>query len=60
MYLGNQVLKWDVSDGKTTWAMSSNLYVKRAVAEVEQELAKVGDHLVMRCATPMTAGYCPK
>jgi hypothetical protein len=48
-YLGNQVVKWDMHDllnlGKQCWAMSSNLYVKRAVSKVEKELGEVHQQL---------------
>jgi hypothetical protein len=60
LYLGNQVKKWDLENGDTCWAMSSDLYVKRAVAEVEKELEKVGDRLSTRASTPMSAGYRPE
>ena len=44
-YLGNQVGKWDMHDplnpGRQCWAMSSDLYMKHAVDEVEKELGEV-------------------
>ena len=46
-YLGNQVGRWDMHDplnpGRQCWAMSSDLYVKCAVGEVEnKELGEQG------------------
>ena len=62
LYLGNQVTKWNMDDGRTCWAMSSDLYVKRAVAEVEKELGEVNQQLRLptRASTPMSAGYRPE
>ena len=44
-YLGNQVGRWEMHDllnlGRQCWAMSSDLYVKCAVGEVENELGEV-------------------
>jgi hypothetical protein len=62
LYLGNQVKKWDLDGERTCWAMSSDLYVKRAVSEVEKELGNVGEclHLPTRTTTPMSAGYRPE
>lgn len=64
MYLGNEVKKWYIDDSldpeKPRWAMSSDLYVKRAVAEVELELGHVGQRLSTKVSTPMSAGYRPE
>jgi len=64
MYLGNEVRKWQIDDDetpeKTRWAMSSDLYVKRAISEVEKELSYVGDMLTTRAVTPMSSGYRPE
>jgi hypothetical protein len=62
-YLGNQVGKWDMYDplnlGKQCWVMLSDLYVKRAVTEVEKELGEVHQQLQLpsKVSTPMLAGY---
>jgi hypothetical protein len=63
-YLGADILKWKI-DGcddptKLRWAMSSDTYVKRAVAEVERELSQVDDRLSTNFSTPITLGYRPK
>lgn len=63
-YLGADVKKWhiDGSDDPTKprWAMSSDTYVKRAVAEVERELLQVDERLRTRVTTPITLGYRPE
>jgi hypothetical protein len=44
-YLGAEVKKWTIEGAdnptKVRWAMSSDLYVKRAVTEVERELEEI-------------------
>ena len=40
--------------------MSSDTYVKRAVGDVECELELIGEKLVTKAVTPMTAGYRPE
>ena len=39
------------------WVMSSDLYVKRAVTEVERELSDIDMQLVTTVSTPMSQGY---
>ena len=60
-YLGAEIRKWtiDGSDDptKVRWAMSSDLYVKRAVTEVERELSEIDMQLVTTVSTPMSQGY---
>ena len=63
-YLGAQVKKWKLEDsdepGKTRWAMSSDLYVDRAIKDVETELEYVGKSLPKNIKTPMASGYRPE
>ena len=40
--------------------MSSGMYVKQAIADVERELEQIGEALPARCATPLSQGYCPE
>ena len=47
-------------DGVQGWCMTSDRYVKAAVENVEQELARVNEQLPSRCKTPMTVGYHPE
>jgi hypothetical protein len=63
-YLGATVKKWYIpgSDdpGKVRWAMSSEVYVKRAITDVKTELALVDKILPTKFTTPMSAGYRPE
>jgi hypothetical protein len=63
-YLGSQISKFyiDGADNpkKPRWAMSSEKYVKQAVAEVEQELLAVDQCLPTRVSTPLLQGYRPE
>ena len=45
---------------KPRWAMSSDLYVKRALADVERELAEIGQTLKSKVSTPLSADYRPE
>jgi hypothetical protein len=63
-YLGAQVSKFYIDGAedpeKPRWAMSSEKYVKQAVADVETELAKVDQCLPTRVTTPLSQGYRPE
>jgi hypothetical protein len=63
-YLGAQVKKWYTpgSDDpeKPRWAMSSEVYVKRAIQDVKTELALIDKLLPTKPTTPMTTGYHPE
>ena len=63
-YLGAEVKKWTIEGAdnptKVRWAMSSDLYVKRAVTEVERELEEIGERLSTKVSTPMSQGYRPE
>ena len=62
-YLGSQISKFRIDGAedpdKPRWAMSSELYVKQAVADVETELNKVDKYLPKRVTTPVAQGYQP-
>lgn len=64
MYLGAKIEKYKIQGSddptKTRWAMSSDLYIKRAVADVEAELLRVGDRLTSTVSTPLSSGYRPE
>jgi hypothetical protein len=64
MYLGAEIKKYYLKDSddpqKTRWAISSDLYVKKAIADVETELAQVDKKLVTKASTPLSAGYRPE
>ena len=59
MYLG-ATLSIMGDDGVQGWCMTSDKYVKAAVENVEQELARVNQRLPSSCKTPMTIGYHPE
>jgi hypothetical protein len=57
-YLGSQISKYNVTeDGHECWAMSSDLYVKRAIEDVERELGQADRALKSKASTPLTGGY---
>ena len=64
MYLGAQVSKFYIDGApdpeKARWAMSSESYVKQAVANVEKELENVEQGLPTRVTTPLSQGYRPE
>jgi hypothetical protein len=40
--------------------MSSEVYVKRAITDVQTELALNGKMLPTKVTTPISTGYCPE
>ena len=62
--MGAEVKKWTIdgaeNPSKVRWAMSSDLYVKRAVTEVERKLEEIGERLSTKVLTPMSQGYRPE
>lgn len=64
MYLGADVKKFYIEGaedaGKPRWAMSSETYVKRAIADVEIELKKIGSILPTKVKSPLSSGYRPE
>jgi hypothetical protein len=58
-YLGAEIRKYDKGT-KEVWAMSSDLYVKRAIADVETELSYLGQGLRTKVTTPMSSKYRPE
>ena len=59
MYLGATLSVME-DNGIQGQCMSSDKYVKVAVENVEQELARVSQWLPSKCRTPMTLGYRPE
>ena len=59
MYLGATLSVME-DDGIQGWCMSLDKYVKAAVENVEQELARVSQRLPSKCRTLMTVGYRPE
>lgn len=64
VYLGADIKQLYIggpeSGQKPRWAMSSDTYVKRAVADVERELANNGQCFSKNVSTPMSQGYRPE
>lgn len=64
-YLGADALTWLIEEGaedpeKKRWAFPSTTYTKRAVADVETELAKVDRKLATKVLTPLATRYRPE
>ena len=63
-YLGAQFSKFLLPNGeepeKPRWAMSSDIYVKRAVKDVEAKLEGKMTFLPKKASTPMVPGYRPE
>ena len=58
-YLGAALAKAETDNGTTCWTMSSAPYIKAAIANVEEKLAKSNMSLPTRCQTPMRCDYHP-
>ena len=59
-YLGATIKKYQLDGDQSCWAASSDLYLKRALADVETELDKIGQKLRPRASTPLSTGYRPE
>ena len=59
-YLGATLENMILSDSSQCWYMSSAKYVKAAVKNVEETLAKSEKILPGRCVTPLRSGYRPE
>jgi hypothetical protein len=59
-YLSADIQRHKLADGKKALAISSDTYVRRAVEEVERELAKIGKQLKRKVVLPLASGYRPK
>jgi hypothetical protein len=64
VYLGAQVSKYYINGAtnpeKPRWAMSSEKYVKQAVANVETKLEKINQCLPTKVTTPLSQRYRPE
>ena len=58
--LGATLEKMILSDGSEFCSMSSAKYIKAAVKNVEETLAKYEKRLTGRCVAPLSSGYRPK
>ena len=59
VYLGAQLDTMTV-DGFDRWTMSSQKYVKTAIDNVEEVLARTNQSLPTKCGTPLKSGYRPE
>jgi hypothetical protein len=59
VYLGATIAKMSLDNGETCWTMSPEQYVKAAVTNVEEDLAKHGKRLPSKCVTPFSCNYAP-
>jgi hypothetical protein len=59
VYLGATLSKMKLESGKQCWTMSPEQYVKAAVTNVEEDLAKNGKRLPSKCVTPFSSNYAP-
>ena len=64
IYLGADIKEWQIGyaddNGKVRWATSSETYVKRAMKDVETELAASDWQLPTKVKTPLSSAYCPE
>jgi hypothetical protein len=64
LYLGADIMKWTIAGSddptKTRWAMSSTKYTKKAIDEVERELAGREQKLSTKVTTPLSTSYRPE
>ena len=58
-YLGAQLTQKIIGDN-LCWTMSSEQYVKAAIAAVEASLGESGQRLPTKCLTPMQSNYRPE
>ena len=59
-YLGAQISMQKIIDGRECWAMTSEQYIKSAIAYVEATLNESGQRLPSKAMTPMQANYRPE
>ena len=59
MYFGAGISKVRSVSGTECWTLSSEEYIKSAVRNVEEKLAKSKFRLPTKCLSPFTSGYHP-
>ena len=59
-YLGAQLFQQIIDGQQESWNLTSEQYVKAAIANVEAALDKSGQRLPSRATTPMQSGYRPE
>ena len=59
-YLGAQLKKKSLPDGKYCWSLSSDKYVNAAIANVDESVKKKGRKIPAKVRTPMTSNFIPE
>ena len=59
MYLGGDIKQVETTSGTKCWTLSSENYMKTAIANVEEKLSKSNLRLPSKCITPFVSGYHP-
>ena len=59
-YLGANIGKYQLPDGRECWSMTGHDYVKNAIKNVEATLEKEGSKLWSKADHPMPNGYRPE
>ena len=59
MYLGGGIAKVSNAVGTPCWTLSSEKYIKTAIASVEEALEKENRKLPTKCILPFSTGYHP-
>ena len=59
MYLGGDIKQVETASGTKCWTLSSENYIKTAIANVEEKLSKSNLRLPSKCITPFVSGYHP-
>ena len=59
VYIGSILANMKLESGKYCWTMFPEQYVKAAVTNVEEDLAKCGNRLPLKCVTPLLRNYAP-
>ena len=60
IYLGANISKYQLPDGRECWSMTGRDYVKNAVKNVETTSEKEGMKLWSKADHPMPSGYQPE
>ena len=58
-YLGSTLANMKLNSGKYCWYMSPEQYVKVAVTNVEEDLARSVKRFTSKCSTPLLSNYEP-
>ena len=59
IYLGATLDNTKLESGKYCWTMLPEQYLKAVVTNVEEDLARSGKRLPLKCVTPLSSNYAP-